>query len=346
MYVPILKNRTIELSVMKELVNIGLNVGTIPLFEIIQAKSRSNSNKTYIDELEEIFSSVNHPFFLDFPKLNITASTAKPVQEFLTKVNRQHSFTRDQFALCKNIMGIIPVLSFRQKELDTIEQINFELESLHDSFNNVALRLTPTQVNEINDLSSLNLIRGDYVILDIDDNSHTNPVFKNIYKRLSEFKLSQPIKTIIVNSNRPQTLLNKEIIDDEPIQEIDNSLLEMYSSSKYRFDAFGDYACITNTLPTSGGSISPAGIYYSFDSNYFIGYRGKTRSLDEFKDHIAPSIIKSTYWHEFTQLHHEKCPGCSKILDIVDGKNTGKSQGVWKGITMSHYIYSLDENNV
>jgi hypothetical protein len=120
----------------------------------------------------------------------------------------------------------------------------------------------------------------------------------------------------------------------------------MYSLPKYKFDGFGDYACVTNILPTSGGSISPAGIYYSVENNYFVGFRGQSRSLDEFKNHIVPAIMKSSYWAEFDDDHHKHCPGCSKIQEIADGKNTGKSQGVWKGITMGHYIYTIDRHSI
>ena len=49
MYIPVIKNRSIELSVIKELLETGLSEKTIPLFEIIQQKTRSNSAKTYID---------------------------------------------------------------------------------------------------------------------------------------------------------------------------------------------------------------------------------------------------------------------------------------------------------
>jgi len=344
MYVPILKNRTIEMSVIKKLVVQGLQESTLPLFEIIQEKSRSNSRKTYIDELNEIYTTNMGLFFLDFPKLDITASTSKSVQEFIIRVNRQESFVREQFELCKSINGVIPVVSFRKKDVVPFEKIAAEIAALRPDFERIALRLTPAQTGGMKNFASFGLSDGDYFFLDIDDNNHTNPVFKNIYSILIDAKQHQAVKTIIVNSHRPTALLNKNIVDNAPIQEIDNSLLEMYSLPKYQFDGFADYASITNALPTSGGSISPAGIYYSYAHNYFVGFRGKARSLDEFQNHIAPSIIKSSYWREFDEEHHNACPGCKKIQEIVHGESSGRSQGLWKGITMGHYIYSLDEN--
>lgn len=344
MYVPILKNRTIEMSVIRTLVAQGLHESTIPLFEIIQEKSRSNTKKTYIDELKEIFSNNESSFFLDFPKLDITASTSKSVQEFVVKVNRQRSFVAEQFKLCKGINGIIPVVSFRKKDVVPLGKIAAEIAALRPEFERIALRLTPAQTGGMKDFASYGLSDEDYFFLDIDDNNHTNPVFSNIYQVLVDAKSRRTVKTIIINSHRPTTLLNKNISDNEPIQEIDNSLLGLYSSSPYQFDGFSDYASITNALPTSGGSITPAGIYYSYAHNYFVGFRGRGQSLDEFQNHIAPSIIKSSYWDEFDENHHNTCPGCKKIQEIVHGESSGKSQGLWKGITMGHYIYSLDEN--
>lgn len=342
MYIPVLKNRTIEMSVIKELLKAGLSAKTIPMFEIIQMKSRSNSSKTYIDEIQEIFTEYNHPFFLDIPKLNITSSTGKSIQEFMTLVNRQKNYAFDQLISCKQINGIIPVLSYNTKESLNINMLSEEIKKLHYEFDRIALRITPAQYNKIANFSSVPLYAKDYLLLDIDDKGHTNPAFKKIYKDILNTKKQVGFTTFIINSNKPSLLYNKNIIDGEPIEEIDNSILEMYNISSYKFDGFGDYACITNALPTSGGAISPAGIYYSIDGNFFVGYKGRTPLLSEFNDYIAPSIVASPYWKEFDKNHHQRCPGCKKIKDIADGAS-GKSQGMWKGITMNHYIYTVDQ---
>lgn len=341
MYIPILKNRTIEMAVIKELASQGLSERTIPMIEIVQEKTRSNSTKTFIQELNETFSKNPHAFFLDLPKLNVTSSTAQPVQEFISKVIRQEDFTFNQLQACSSIPGMIPVLSFGAKDSIVLAMVADELKKLQVIFDKVALRLTPTQFNKIGAVASLPLRSTDYFILDIDDKGHTNPAFKKIYKEINEFKLKTKFTSFIINANRPANLFNKNIIDGEPIEEIDNSLLEMYSLSAYKFNGFGDYACTTNALPTTGGAISPAGIYYSKEGNFFVGYKGRRPSLSEFEEYITPSIIASSYWAEYDHKHHEQCPGCKKIQEIANG-SSGKSQGLWKGITMSHYIYTVD----
>lgn len=342
MYIPVIKNRSIEISVIRELVNIGLSEKTIPMFEIIQEKTRSNSSKNYIEELKDIFNQKTKNFFLDIPKINVTASTSEQIKTFMTKVNRQKDYAYEEMLKCKNIEGIIPVLSFGVKVIVESDEVIEDLIRLQKKFLKVAIRLTPVQCNKMAKISMLPLRKEDFFILDIDDKGHTNPAFKKLYREIQEFKNKIGFLSFLINANRPSNFYNKNIIDGEPIEEIDNSLLEMYHLSSYKFDGFGDYACITNALPGTGGAISPAGIYYSKDGNFFVGYKGRAPSLSEFVDYIAPTIIDSIYWKEYTEEHHDICPGCKKIKAIKEG-GSGRSQGLWKGITMSHYIYTVDK---
>lgn len=134
------------------------------------------------------------------------------------------------------------------------------------------------------------------------------------------------------------------MIDGEPIAEIDNSLKELYSSAYMnKFDGFGDYAGISASLPSTGGAISPVGIYYSNENNYFIAYKGRAPQLSEFPLYIAPQIVNSEYWKEYGEAHHKKCPGCLEIEAIVGGIKSGRNQAQWKMITMLHYIYTMYE---
>ncbi len=343
MYIPVMKNRTIEMSVLKDLINVGLSNNTIPMIEIIQERSRSNLNKDYIQEIQEIFENGKNKFLLDIPKINITGSTAEPVQKFMTRVNRQRNFCFDQIKMCINIPGIIPVLSYNNREIPSLDVLFEDMDELHNCFSKIAVRMTPTHYNKIGEDCLQRLNRDDIFILDIDDKGHMNPAFKLVYKNIHTYKKTGGFVSVILNSNRPSTMFNKNIIDGEPIEDIDNSLLEMYSMAQYKFDGFGDYACSTNTLPSTGGTISPAGIYYSKENNFFVGYKGRTPTLSEFPTYIAPEIFRSEYWNEYDEDHHIHCPGCSKIKSIIQGEESGKSQAIWKGICMNHYIYTVDQ---
>lgn len=343
LYVPILKNRTIEMRVIKELISIGLSYNTIPMIEVIQEKSRSNSNQDYVEEIKNLFINSNKNFFLDIPKINITGSTSEAVRNFMTRINRQKGFWFNELKRFNNVDGAIPVLSYNSKEIPNEQEVVNNIVELHKYFSSIALRLTPTQYNQIGEKSLNILNKNDFFIFDIDNKGHTNPAFKLNYKSIDKIKKCKDFKSIIINSNRPSSMHNKDIIDGQPIQEIDNSLLEMYSLRQYKFDGFGDYACTANSLPSTGGAISPAGIYYSFDNNFFVGYKARIPSLSEFQTYIAPQIVNSQYWNEYDKKHHDSCPGCKKIKSISIGVDSGKNQGTWKGICMSHYIYTIDQ---
>ena len=188
---------------------------------------------------------------------------------------------------------------------------------------------------------------NDFLLLDIESASHMSPVFKKIYKRIADSKKQLHFTSIVVNSHRPDGLANKDMLDGEPIADIDNSLKELYSTTfMNRFDGFGDYACISAALPSTGGAISPVGIYYSLENNYFVSYRGRAPQLSEFPQYIAPRIVSSEYWKEFSDEHHDKCPGCREIQAIIDGLKSGRNQAQWKMITMLHYIYTIYEETL
>lgn len=171
-------------------------------------------------------------------------------------------------------------------------------------------------------------------------------MFKKIYRTISESKKNKKFISVIINAHRPESLTNKSMVNGEPISSIDNSLKDMYRSSTLnKFDGFGDYASIVASLPSSGGTVSPAGVYYSNENNFFVSYTGRAPQLSEFPDYIAPNIVKSEYWNEFDDEHHSKCPGCNEIISIIKKDKSGKSQAQWKRIAMSHYIYTLYETN-
>jgi len=342
MYIPIFKNRTIEISVAKELIKAGISNKTIPMFEIVQEKSRSNSDKLFCDDLSEIFSDTKHPFFVDISKNIASSSTSAPIKEFLAQVIRNKDFVISHLANCSKIEGFVPVLSYNSKEIINDFSLNKDISLYKLLFGRIALRITPMQFNNISEINKIGLSANDFFMLDIDDKNHSNPAIKKYYRLINSWAKSTKINSIILNSNRPNTFFNNKIIDGEPIENIDNSLLEVYNTASYGFIGFGDYAGISNSLPTTGGAISPAGIYYSKNNNFFVGYKGREMTLSEFQTYIAPAIVGSIYWSEYNEEHHEKCPGCKKIKSIINGDSSGKNQGIWKGITMAHYIYTVD----
>ena len=318
----------------------------IPLLELVQEKVKTNSKDTTIDELKKLISDYKQPFFIDFYHSTKLNNTQASIKDYLSKINRQAEFHITEIQKLTSVdQYVIPVVSYLSElPIDNIQaQIKFDVEQLKNVFPTLAFRIHASNFDDLSGLLYDVLRDQDYLLLDIGHAPYSNPVFNALWRKLTKLKKEKNATIIILNDTRPENLYNKNMEDRKPIPEIDNGLRDFYDTK--HFDGFGDYAGITSALPSTGGSISPAGVFYSKEDNCFISFVGKAYKLSEFPEYIAPSIVESPYWNEFSDLHHSICPGCKKILQIVDPKDkyTGKSQAIWKGITMSHYIFSMKE---
>ena len=346
MYVPIMKNRTVEVSVLQQLSSMHVfDQNVIPLIELIQDKTRSNNRNTFIQDLEKYLSDAPQMrIMVDFFKSTKLRNTTDAIREYVTLALRQPDFCIGELAKLQRFNDrVIPVISYLSDSI-SLERITYEASSLRKHFPQIAFRIKVQEFDSVfTHIESL-ISPNDFLILDIDSASHMSPVFKKIYKRISDSKRNKKFTSIVINAHRPESLSNKDMADGEPIADIDNSLKELYSSSyMHRFDGFGDYAGIAASLPSTGGAISPVGIYYSVENNFFVAYRGRAPQLSEFPEYIAPRIVDSEYWKEFEDEHHCACPGCKEIQDIFNGDKSGRNQAQWKMITMLHYIYTMYE---
>lgn len=348
MYVPVMKNRTVEISVLQQLSYMHVFDSNIfPLIELIQEKTRSNNKNTFLQDLCNILEEApGMHVMVDFYKSTKLRSTTDAIREYITMAIRTPEFSIDKLsALVPYNNRVVPVVSYLSENISLVRIKNEAIE-IRKMFPRLAFRVRAQEFDLvfscINDLIS----SDDFLLLDIEAASYTSPVFKKIYKRIADSKKQTGFTSVIINSHRPDNLTNKEMLDGEPIADIDNSIKDFYSSpTMNRFDGFGDYACISSTLPSTGGAISPVGIYYSNENNFFVSYKGRAPQLSEFPMYIAPRIVASEYWSEFDDTHHEACPGCQEISAIVEGEKSGRNQAQWKMITMLHYIYTMYEVN-
>lgn len=349
MYVPVLKNRTVEMSVLSQLAGIGVfdNTNILPLVELIQEKTRTNNKNTIIDDLSELLSETPQmSLMIDFLKSTKLNNTTDAIRNYVTQSTRQVEFCIEEMLKFKaHSARVIPVISYLSDNV-SLDRITHESTEYRKSFSRIAFRVKTQDFEHIFSHVESIINESDLLLLDIESSSHSNPVFKKIYKRIADSKKVKKFISVVINANRPETLTNKSMAHGEPIAQIDNSLRESYSLTMMnRFNGFGDYACIVASLPSTGGTISPAGVYYSNENNFFVAYTGRTPHLSEFPEYIAPSIVNSEYWSEFEDEHHEKCPGCQEITAIINGDKSGKNQAQWKMITMLHYIYTMYETN-
>lgn len=348
MYVPVMKNRTVEVSVLQQLSTMHVFDGSvIPLMELIQAKIRSNNKNTFIQDLGVLLESApGMRMMVDFYKSTKLRSTTDAIREYVTMSVRLSDFgINELMPLSQYGDRILPVVSYLPESI-SLERIEFETSQYRKFFSHIAFRVKVQEFDHVFSCVENLILPNDYLLLDIESASHMSPVFKRVYRRIAESKKAHGFTSVIINAHRPEGLTNKEMLDGEPIADIDNSLKELYSSAYMnKFDGFGDYACISAALPSTGGAISPVGIYYSNENNYFVAYKGRSPQLSEFPAHIAPRIVRSEYWEEFSDAHHENCLGCKEIEEIVSGIKSGRNQAQWKMITMLHYIYTMFEAN-
>lgn len=349
MYVPVLKNRTVEMSVLSQLAGMGVfdNSNILPLVELIQERTRTNNKNTIIDDLSELLNETPQmSLMIDFLKSTKLNNTTDAIRNYVTQSTRQVEFCVEEMLKFKaHSTKIIPVISYLTDNV-SLDRITYEATEYRKTFPRIAFRIKTQEFEHIFSHVENIINENDLLLLDIESSSHSNPVFKKIYKRISDSKKIKKFISIVINASRPETLTNKSMADGEPIAQIDNSLRESYNLTLMnRFNGFGDYACIVASLPSTGGTISPAGVYYSNENNFFVAYTGRKPNLSEFPEYIAPSIVNSEYWVEFNDEHHQRCPGCQEITAIINGDKSGKNQAQWKMITMLHYIYTMYETN-
>lgn len=350
MYVPVMKNRTVEMNVLTQLASLGVFNDTeivFPLVEVIQEKIRANANTTYIDLLIDLLKeNSDMSVMIDFYKSTKLNSTTDTIREYVTKSTRQPEFCISEMNKFSEFSErVVPVISYLA-DITPPKQIEADEKKLRATFPIIAFRVKSQDFDNLFHIIENLIKENDLLLLDIESSSHTSPVFKKIYRTISETKKNKKFISVIINAHRPASLTNKSMVNGEPIASIDNSLKDTYRSSTLnKFDGFGDYASIVASLPSSGGIVSPAGVYYSNENNFFVSYTGRISELSEFPDYIAPNIVKSEYWNEFDDEHHSKCPGCNEISSIIKKDKSGKSQAQWKMIAMSHYIYTLYETN-
>ena len=81
MYVPVMKNRTVEVGVLQQLSAIGVfDDNVIPLIELVQKKTRNNNKNTFIQDLTKILSDAqNMRIMVDFYKSTKLRTTTDAV---------------------------------------------------------------------------------------------------------------------------------------------------------------------------------------------------------------------------------------------------------------------------
>ena len=334
-YVPVARYRQEEVGALRAVVR---SPRVLPLIEIIKRQPRADRTGEFGDAYASRLAALGTPLIIDFPTyVRLTGATNDAVASFLGPVQRDPARRVDLFRALAPVPGLIPTVTYTPR-MPYPAGILVELATgLRPMFDTLAFRLFPRQFPEAYE-ETLRVARaGDIVLLDLEGSHHANPALRPFIAQV----LRLPCRRVIIRAAIDENLRNLDLTDDVPIAEADNSLLSDYDA--LGFDAFGDFAGIKKDLLRDGGTISPGFIFYSWPTNSYVGYRGRTRALTQFAEHIAPTVLRSQYHRLLSEQHKEECPGCVMIRNIARGQESGAHQGKWKRIAMSHYLYTMGE---
>ncbi len=338
-YMPIFRARQQEMIVLNEF-DFGNKI--IPLIEIIKEKDRKNNHRSSFKIYSELVNSIKaNNVFIDLPiYIQLSNSTNIEVVAFSRSIIENLQSRIDYLRLFKGISKVIPVISGLTQKTGELNTIITQFDELRNLFPVIGFRTFHNTIEQ-EEKEIIKCLRPnkDVLIYDIDNISITSPVFRMQRPIIGRIKA---YKKILIRSSINNTIQNVNLEHTKVVAEADNSLIEMFSM--YHFDVFGDYVGIKKDNLTSGGTISPGLIFYDPNYNLYYGYKGKMKSLDEFKNTIIPAVLNSSYIQTLSRnfpqyIDHNN--GIEIMKSISNGNESGKSQAKFKKIAMMHYLHCM-----
>ncbi|WP_160141604.1 beta family protein [Salicibibacter halophilus] len=338
-YVPVLRFREQERKALK---SVNMSNKMVPLIEMVSEKPRSNSKEDSIqhlinetDGMEQIFIDI--PIYLSV-KRNTKESTIDFINRMKSDVNQRIGYYLDDRLVGEDrfipVISYDPAIPFNETSL---KQLEF---SLRERYGRLGFRIYPTYFQEaftsIKDL----LQKQDFLFFDVGEGNH-NTQNKRFHESLVKLASTKDATSIIIRSAVPKELTYTGLTNNEVVGSIDNSLLKDYTH--FGYDAFGDYAGVKKDDITEGGRISPGYFLFSGEYNLFYGFKGEFNRPATFTSLLVPEIMDSKVWKTLSKNHKENCYGCRSIIEISENQRSGNAQSEWKGYTMAHYLYTLEE---
>jgi len=342
-YIPVFRGRQQELMTLKEF-DFGAHL--FPMIEVIKEKDRINNSSSSDEIYSEIIKSIQaRKVFIDLPTyLKQTTSTQKEVIKFMNtvlgQIDARISFFKSLSSEKEKVVPVISSLTLINGEVKENEMLE-QFTELSKTFTNFAFKVYLKSFDH--DVKAVKLLLrevnpADHILIyDIDQNEVTAPIVRKQIAELKDFSNKAIIRSAI-NDN----VQNTNLINGELVEEINNSLMELYKDQGFKF--WGDYAGIKKDSLTSGGTISPGFLFFDAYNNFFYGFKGQTKSLNEFEDTIIPSILGSEAYlnlrNNFPEFINDN-PGIKILNDMSDGLEPSRSQAKFKKIAMLHYLFSI-----
>jgi hypothetical protein len=342
-YLPCFRVRQQEIEVLKsfEFAN-----SIIPIIEIIKEKDRKNNSEDGDVIYTELVTSIkSEKVLIDLPiYLHISVSTSEEVSKFvLSTVRDLDKRIAYYLNFSDQAQKAIPIISSLNPYSDEADTIQSQFKALSGTFRQLAFRLFINRFEEsLAELAGLTLREGDIILYDLDTVEITSPLVKKHKRELDKYF---PGKfKVVIRSAINTDIQNNHLDHGAIVPEANNSLLELYAAHMYRFDAFGDYVGVKKDEITSGGRISPGFIFFNPEDNLYYGFKGKTKSLDEFEKTIVPGVLNTEFvknWIRTNSTFYNGNLGIARLERIYRGEEPGKNQAKFKWISMMHYLHSI-----
>lgn len=346
-YVPVVRYRQQERDVLS---TIQVSEKVMPLIEIVAEKPNVKMKGTFKSINSQDLGKLKFPFMVDFPTyLDTTDSKMRTnYASFLIKASE----VDDRIGLFKELVDVpnlVPVITYQTRQdypkiASSANPIPKQASELRPLFGRLAFRLYKTNFfSALQDIATV-LKHGDIVLLDIDhDKIDEELCVMSLYPTLLKVAREHSASSVIVRAAIDPGMKNYQLPHDAPITTINNAQVLDYG--KFGFDAFGDFAGIKkDRLHDGGGKKSTAGfLFYHFSTNQYIGFRGRRGMFTDYAPIVLPSVYNSKYFSVYDANHKMQCFGCAKIADLYTNSGKCNSHAIWKGISVGHYIQTMDE---
>jgi len=353
MYIPILKNRQQELTVIKNM-NSFFGSSIIPLIEVIKDEYKPNykrdENGEFIYEkkkkkrmrvkdkptdqdiitLDKIQKLLNgKKAFIDFFRFSDTEYDNKIYNGVETSLKlRAFDYYRKRLLEIGNHPFLVPVISIKENftlsDYDLVKLIN----DLKKDNSSIAIRLTDEFLGKYYELLQNNLSENDYIMLDIREQNVDSK-----FMELDEFRdLETDAKKILLNSPRLRKMNNGKYENLQFTDKINNKVAEIYKD--YELDGFGDFGGLKDDLPVDGGKNIGAALalIYFKDENAFFSIVNYDTNLGFYGfEYIKNEIFKRL---DFFDKDND-CLAIQKIK-TMNGNGNWKT---WITITLTRYIH-------
>jgi len=358
MYIPIMKNRTQELSVLSSM-NHLFSDSIMPLIEIIKEEysikyktddetgefiyekkpgsKRRNRVKLPPTEddiitLEDIQQRLNGKRgFVDFFRFREDEYDNKVFKgiELSIRLSRDFNYYKKRILQIGDYSNLIPVISIKKGFKISEHDLLKLLRNLRRNNSSIAIRIMDTYLDDYYEFLEGHLKESDFIMLDIRD--------QNVDSKFIELEEFQELDTeaykILLNSPRSRVYKNGDYENLQFTRRIDNKVARLYKD--YEFDGFGDFGGLKDDLPTDSsgnGTGAALGLIYLKEENafYSIVNYDTSEGMQGFKK-VRVEVLKRL---SFLDKDND-CIAIKRIKEM-DGKYG--NWATWSNLTLTRYI--------